>query len=281
MLTQEQLHKLKEPFPPNAHEFLKGLVYLAEEWVTARIEQVDPSWEFHIDEVGLRGDQVYTRARLTICGVSRSNIGEQSITVSKETSKEFGEPEKGSATDALKRCARLFGIGRYLLNAPNEQAFPAWLEATHTRWSGSNNGQAPKLAPKPERPSVTPAADDNAKSKADTEFESIAGTDDTDDKTGEIFKALVARVTLDAKAKQLIVVTFGDEQAYKTPTTKAFVDAGYAVKQWKDGAINKFAAAAMPKIEYTKTGKDTIEIIRVLTPEQLKSEMEVLGDIPY
>ena len=51
------------------------------------------------------GDSVYVRIRMTLKGVSRENVGEG------------GDP-KAAYSDALKRAAMLFGVGRYLYDSP-------------------------------------------------------------------------------------------------------------------------------------------------------------------
>jgi hypothetical protein len=120
-LTAENLAILKRPFSRADHEFLQNFVYLTEEAITNRIEEVDPSWTFTIERADRIGDQSIVNATLTILDVSRTGVGMQKV------NEKAGEPEKGAATDALKRCARLFGIGRYLLDAPKENEFNSWL----------------------------------------------------------------------------------------------------------------------------------------------------------
>jgi hypothetical protein len=50
------------------------------------------------------------RGRLSVVGVTRDDVG---------TASNF-EPSKGTASDALKRVAVMFGIGRYLYSHPAE-----------------------------------------------------------------------------------------------------------------------------------------------------------------
>ena len=124
-LTREQLTELKAPFHANDHEFLNGMAYLTEFAITNRIEDIDPAWSFIVREVKQRdsfGDKtpytVTVVADLTIEGVTRTGIG-QSLVRKAKSGSEANEAEKSAATDALKRAARLFGIGRYLLKLPN------------------------------------------------------------------------------------------------------------------------------------------------------------------
>lgn len=146
-LTHDDLNALKATFAANEHEFLNGMAYIQEQPITDRIESIDPAWQFEIrainvrDNAGEGGKDVFTvsvHAALTIKGVTRENVGMGTVQKSnpiKETvwnnetrrkeetgntyTNEANEGEKSATTDALKRCARLFGIGRYLLTLPD------------------------------------------------------------------------------------------------------------------------------------------------------------------
>lgn len=115
-LTQEQSAQLKDFFPVDAHEFLQGKTYIREDDITDRLDKVDPSWEFIKLDITNRDKQIIATYRLIVCGVSRDGVGMAQITMTKTGDNEANEAEKSAATDALKRAARLFGIGRYLLN---------------------------------------------------------------------------------------------------------------------------------------------------------------------
>ena len=133
-LTQDQVKALTAPFRYEDHEFTRGFAYLTEQAVTRRLSQVDPSWEFTITETVRDTTNATVCARLTVCGVTRDGVGMQGIEYVSFTDKatgekkvstdalgnprESGEARKGAATDALKRAARLFGIGLYILDAP-------------------------------------------------------------------------------------------------------------------------------------------------------------------
>lgn len=126
MLSNNDMKILKRPFAAHHHEFLKGKAYITEMAITERIEQVDPSWS--LEQIALynregAGMQIICTMRLTIKGVSRDGVGMSSVVVTKPKEgrtevSEANEAEKSAATDAMKRAARLFGIGRYLLNLP-------------------------------------------------------------------------------------------------------------------------------------------------------------------
>ena len=125
MITPEQSAQLKEYFPVKSHEFLQGKTYISEEAITNRLDEVDPSWSFERLDITVRDTQVIATFRLTVCGVSRDGVGMDSI------KQGAGEAEKSAATDALKRAARLFGIGRYILEmgkaVTDYQSLERWL----------------------------------------------------------------------------------------------------------------------------------------------------------
>jgi len=151
-LTADDIKVLSKPFRRAEHEFTRGYVYITEGAITARLDEVDPNWMFEIQQLTVRDKQGVCAARLTVQGVTRENVGMQAVEYLKDSDKEAGEPEKGAVTDALKRCARLFGIGRYLLDDPpkvvmegfrvkDDTAFNEWLRAKQKAWHDAN---APK-----------------------------------------------------------------------------------------------------------------------------------------
>lgn len=131
-LTQDDLKVLTAPFPADAHEFLNGLAYLTESAITTRLEQVDPAWQFFITNLIQRGNTVTVTARLEVKGVIREGTGMAQIQTSKDGNREVNEAEKSATTDALKRAARLYGVGRYLLTLPDKvkdiTSLAAWLK---------------------------------------------------------------------------------------------------------------------------------------------------------
>lgn len=136
-LTALDLAKLAYPFRRDDHEFLQGYVYIQEEAITERLDTVDPNWSISIDEAIGYGDSVVFLSTLTVKDVRRSNAGGNPVQREKKDKTVLDQysqadngvnAHKGAATDALKRCARMFGIGRYLLSAPKEgKAFDDWL----------------------------------------------------------------------------------------------------------------------------------------------------------
>lgn len=123
-LTTEDAQILNGLFPFDQHEFNpRGFVYISEQAICARLDQVDPSWHWDIKSVQVRDNVAVCVGTLTVKGVTREGVGMDKIL------ENAGEAEKSAATDALKRAARLFGIGRYLLDNPKEGEFKKWLAA--------------------------------------------------------------------------------------------------------------------------------------------------------
>lgn len=147
MLTHDDIKLFRERFDVREHEFHKGFTYITEHALCKRIEAVDPSYEFRVLDISLRGQQVIVRASLTISGVTRENIGMNYIEKqAKNPERDAGEAEKAAATDALKRCARLFGIGQYILELPDY--------VTDTQSLAKFFGSAQKQQPAPPPPAT-------------------------------------------------------------------------------------------------------------------------------
>ena len=115
--------ELAAPFAPEAVEWRiqgKGganaraqlVAYVSARAVAERLDDVvtPGGWSFewtplHVDA---RGDVQTARGVLTVYGVAKSDVG---------TGSNF-EASKGCVSDALKRCAVLWGVGRYLYAIP-------------------------------------------------------------------------------------------------------------------------------------------------------------------
>lgn len=152
-LTDENMEVLKRPFDVSDHEFLNGMAYITEYAITERIEEVDPAWSFERvgDPVYSDGDQITIFMSMTVCGSTRTNAGTATITRNKNGDV-YGEAVKSATTDALKRCARLFGVGRYLLKLGSDVKNAQSLE----RWFNQQNGTTPTPSPRTTDPKTTP-----------------------------------------------------------------------------------------------------------------------------
>lgn len=132
-LTQEDVARLCAPFPASDHEFHRGNCYLKEQVIATRLDEIDPAWLLLYDETIVRGDKVTVVVSLTVNQVTRVGVGQADVLYMKDSDKEANEAEKSAATDAFKRAARMFGIGRYILNMPknisDERGLGQWLKA--------------------------------------------------------------------------------------------------------------------------------------------------------
>ena len=156
-MTPEQVKELSAPFAVKDHEFTYNkMIYLTEEAITRRMDEVDPNWSFAIRMTEHRADKVVIYAALTIAGVTRERNGFDAAACSKGMpalpENEVHQREKDALTDALKRCARLFGVGRYILDIPKngndavktEKDLAQWLKAQY-----ASNGNAAPSTPEP------------------------------------------------------------------------------------------------------------------------------------
>ena len=146
-LTQQHVAILTAPFEVDQHEFVRDFVYLTEQAICSRLDDVDPAWAFEVIRTDWRAETVIVYARLTVAGVTRESNGEDTIEYKKDSPREpmfvANHPEKTAVTDALKRCARLFGIGRYLLDVDSKTVKN---KATLAVWLNPFNAQSAQAA---------------------------------------------------------------------------------------------------------------------------------------
>lgn len=97
----------------------KTLAYLEGHVVISRLnESFDGVWDFTIKsfEVNEARDEVLVVGKLTAEGITKMQFGASSITRSKGNNLpvSIADDLKAAATDALKKCATLFGVGLHL-----------------------------------------------------------------------------------------------------------------------------------------------------------------------
>jgi hypothetical protein len=118
--------------------------YIDKTSVEIRLNTVCPGdWHFQVTPIvvpadGSKGSWV-VKGTLTIQGVTREDFGMND----NETS---FDPPKAAVSDALKRCAALFGFARELAEDPKGSI--AKMQGTQTGKS-NGNGKPPQAAPKP------------------------------------------------------------------------------------------------------------------------------------
>ncbi len=97
---------------PKASERCQVVCYVDARAVMDRLDEVvgAGNWAFAYEPLVIANGQVQiAKGRLTLHGVSKEDVGEASSF----------DPSKGCVSDALKRCAVLWGIGRYLYDVPS------------------------------------------------------------------------------------------------------------------------------------------------------------------
>ncbi len=110
-LTPEIEAALAAPFDPSELRTRPGkggsgsLTYINRAAVMDRLDQVVGAANWHFAYDVPTGDPKKVRGMLTVCGVTKMDAGEANAE---------DEPFKSAVSDALKRCAVQFGIGRYL-----------------------------------------------------------------------------------------------------------------------------------------------------------------------
>ena len=159
---------LEQPFKPEFIKQRKGrnnitLDYLETHIVIQRLnEAFDGNWSFEIAEYQHLGDEVVVLGKLTADGIVKQQFGSASIAKSRADNSviSIGDDLKSAASDAIKKCATLLGIGLHLygeLDVSNSDSEP---EIQSDR-AESNSDEAPvkpkrKRAAKSETPAETP-----------------------------------------------------------------------------------------------------------------------------
>lgn len=113
---------LERPFAPEQIKQRRGtngdlLDYIEGSAVVQRLNECfDSEWIFEIQEHRTYDDEVVVLGKLTAQGVAKSQFGKSRITRSRvdKSIVSLGDDLKAAATDCLKKCATLFGIGLHL-----------------------------------------------------------------------------------------------------------------------------------------------------------------------
>jgi hypothetical protein len=125
---------LEAPFAPEQIKQRQGnfgqtLDYIEAHAVIQRLNDAfDSAWSFEIIEHQILKEQneVLVLGRLTAGGISKCQFGSSAITRAKQTGEiiSLADDLKSAATDSLKKCATLLGVGLSLYGAkqPNRQS---------------------------------------------------------------------------------------------------------------------------------------------------------------
>ena len=113
---------LEKPFSPDQIKQRKGLDgdvldYIEGAAVIQRLNDVfNAEWTFEILDHHIYEREVVVLGKLTAQGIAKCQFGKSKITRTKESKTEvsIGDDLKAAATDSLKKCATLLGIGLHL-----------------------------------------------------------------------------------------------------------------------------------------------------------------------
>jgi Rad52/22 family double-strand break repair protein len=130
---------LEKPFAPDQIKQRQGthgdvLDYIEGCAVIQRLNECfDAEWIFEIQDHRVYDDEVVVLGKLTLQGISKSQFGKSRITRSKKDNSiiSLGDDLKAAATDCLKKCATLFGVGLHL-----------YFDVPQTTSNGNGSGNA-------------------------------------------------------------------------------------------------------------------------------------------
>ena len=146
---------LEKPFSPDQIKQRKGLDgdvldYIEGAAVIQRLNDVfNAEWTFEILDHHIYEREVVVLGKLTTQGIAKCQFGKSKITRTKESKTEvsIGDDLKAAATDSLKKCATLLGVGLHLyFEGAGEGASSAPKgnkeTAAASRGNGKGNGES-------------------------------------------------------------------------------------------------------------------------------------------
>ena len=118
---------LSEPFPTEAIKQRKGnfgntLEYLESCTVIQRLNgALEGQWSFQIIDYKVGEQEVIVKGQLTVGDITKQQFGGSQITRQKDSREaiSISDDLKAAASDCLKKCASLLGIGLYLYSNGN------------------------------------------------------------------------------------------------------------------------------------------------------------------
>jgi len=103
----------------------KMLDYIETHAVITRLnEAFGGAWSFEVASFQTMEGEVVVQGRLTAGGQTKEQFGSAAVARSKDSGKpiSIGDDLKAAASDALKKCATLFGVGLHLYDKTPAQA---------------------------------------------------------------------------------------------------------------------------------------------------------------
>lgn len=151
---------LESKFPPEqikqrSGNFGKTLDYIEGHSIIQRLNDAfDGNWSFEIVSHEILEEEVIVKGRLSADEVIKTQFGSSTITRAKETGAivNLADDLKSAATDSLKKCATMLGVGLYLYGEKPEKNGSR--NAVHRQNSGRNSSPSDQAAePQPNSPS--------------------------------------------------------------------------------------------------------------------------------
>ncbi len=106
----------------------REVYYLETASVIQRLNEAwEGDWSFEVKDKGIdkEAGYVWVLGRLTCGEVIKEQFGSKIISLSSDgTMVDLGDDLKAAASDALKKCATLLGVGLYLYQEEEEETFP-------------------------------------------------------------------------------------------------------------------------------------------------------------
>ena len=117
-MEQINLKTLTRPFDAGQIKQREGrggkmLDYIETHAVIARLnEAFDGAWSFKVADYKSMESEIIVQGRLTAGGHTKEQFGSSTVARNRETGKpiSIGDDLKAAASDALKKCATLFGV---------------------------------------------------------------------------------------------------------------------------------------------------------------------------
>lgn len=197
---KDVMERLSAPFQPGEEKYRPGptwesdgtrwtkpLAFIDARTVFDRLDAVvgPGNWETHLERLA---PGVYL-CKLTVCAVTRSDIGMAGGNES--------EPDKAGASDAIKRAAVQFGIGRYLYG---RELAPVRLERRGNDWVLPRGWQPPK---------ARPAVQAETEAASTVPFKAPDDTRATGRQIARISAELVRVGWSEQEGRQYLITTFG------------------------------------------------------------------------
>ncbi len=153
-MSEETLSKLRVPFPATVIKERRGsggkmVSYVGgEEYIARLLDACGLAWSFEVIDYQVFSDadgkpkEVSARGRLTLGGERIEQFGGQRC-----DGETVGDALKGAATDALKKCCSLRGLGLHLWLDDEPAAGASGASQEPRKQQGSAQGQAARNAP--------------------------------------------------------------------------------------------------------------------------------------